>query len=260
MRAVLDACFVTDDDFWFDKPEEILLPDYKEKNLYKDCDVQYKFQVDEKRDDVIRFHFLAVGSDDGRRALEDFLEGLLCHLRVGRSYLMSDIYNMISPIIENVVYNRVDNPVHYHGYLGGNYEGTSITVTIVKGNEIPKRTRAEIESEYNWVIQDTTMIQDGPNSHKFANQDRRNELLAEYRSTLSEEEQLAIFLHQHLCHYNHTDACSWSYEIHGVVDNWAEYAHKNYLEMAKRMIERCPDVNMIKSIITAIENTTYGLS
>lgn len=260
MRAVLDACFVTDDDFWFDKPEGILHPEYKEKNFYPDCEVQYSFQVDEERDDVIRFHFLAKGSDNGRRALEDFVEGLLCHLRVGASHLMGDIYNMLSPIIDSVVYNRFDDPVHYHGYLGGNYEGTSITVTITKGNEIPKRTRAEIENEYREIIKDTTIVEIRPGISGYANQSRRNELLTEYRSTLSEEQQLAIFLHQHLCHSNHTDGCSWSYEIHGVNEDWEGHAHKKYLEMAKRMIERCPDTSMIKSIIAAIENTTYGVS
>ncbi|MCM1220658.1 MAG: hypothetical protein NC548_39835 [Lachnospiraceae bacterium] len=77
--------------------------------------------------------------------------------------------------------------------------------------------------------------------------------MAEYRSTLDPEYQLAIWLHDHLCHSNHTDGCGWSYEIDGIRDKWENYVHKEYLEMAKRMMLQCSDITLIKNIIGSIE-------
>lgn len=251
MRVILDAKFCTDGDFHFENPENLIDP---HSSFYENCDIEYIHDVDGEN---IRFYLAATGSFFASLAVRDLLESLICSLRVGRShsYLVGDIYNILNSILDEAIYNRDKSKevTRVDRFLSGNYDGTFVHVCIINEHEEVKRTKEDIENEYNQISQDTTMIQDGPNSHKFANQDRRNELLAEYRSMLDEEQQLAIFLHQNLCTVNHTDGCSWGYEIHGVIEDWEGYAHKKYLEMAKRMIERCSDVDMIKSIITAIE-------
>lgn len=257
MKAILDAKFCTDGDFHFENPENLIDP---HSSFYENCDIRYNY---DEYGETIHFNLVATGSFFASLAVRDLLEALICNLRVGHhSYLVGDIYNMLNSILDGAIYDRDKSKemTRVDGYLSGNYDGTYVAATIINEHEDVKRTKEDIENEYNQISQDTTMIQDGPNSHKFANQDRRNELLAKYRSMLSEEQQLAIFLHQHLCTANHTDGCSWGYEIHGVIEDWEGYAHKKYLEMAKRMIEKCPDIDMIKSIIIAIENTTYGVS
>ena len=45
-------------------------------------------------------------------------------------------------------------------------------------------------------------------------------------------ERLAVYLHNHYCHYSHADYCSWHYE-----KNWNDYAHNQYVEDAKQIIK-----------------------
>ena len=47
------------------------------------------------------------------------------------------------------------------------------------------------------------------------------------------EEELADKLHEHLCRWNHGDACNWYY----APDDWSEYNHKVYLAKAKAVFE-----------------------
>jgi hypothetical protein len=67
----------------------------------------------------------------------------------------------------------------------------------------------------------------------------------------NEEQELAIFLHKELCHYNHADGCSWEYEKDRKTP-WCGlyFAHNEYLGMARRMLE-VSDFDTIKKIIQA---------
>lgn len=56
---------------------------------------------------------------------------------------------------------------------------------------------------------------------------------------LPEDEQLAITLHSMLCHWNHTDGCSWEYEGSGGKTDWNGHAHKQYLEKGRKMLSFC---------------------
>jgi Tat protein secretion system quality control protein TatD with DNase activity len=53
---------------------------------------------------------------------------------------------------------------------------------------------------------------------------------------LSEEKRLAIFIHSRTCHNNHTDSCSWGYEIKNGLHNWQGYAHKTALNKAEKAL------------------------
>lgn len=258
MRAILDAVFHNDGDFYFKDGEKLIDP---KSPLYENCDVRYIYEAGCESD---AFHLVAVGSDNCILALRDLLQNMITNLRVAPThyYLTGEIYNKLESVLNACIYNRdsSEKVLSSHEFMSGNYDGTSITATVVKDGELAGRTRAEIEYEYKQVIKDTKLIKTGPNSKGYANQERRNELLAEYRSTLSDEEQLAIFLHQHLCTSNHIDGCSWHYEIHGVIDDWNGHAHKKYLNMAKEMIVQCPDIDLLKRIILITKNSTYGVS
>lgn len=50
---------------------------------------------------------------------------------------------------------------------------------------------------------------------------------------------LAEQLHDRLCKFNHTDGCSWFYEVKGSEPNWAAWAHDKYLAHAHRLTRFC---------------------
>lgn len=54
------------------------------------------------------------------------------------------------------------------------------------------------------------------------------------------EQELAIELHKKFCRHNHTDGCSWYYEIDKDVHNWNDRsysAHMEWLVKAKKVID-----------------------
>lgn len=50
---------------------------------------------------------------------------------------------------------------------------------------------------------------------------------------------LAIELHNVMCKINHTDGCSWHYEIQKGVHNWTSYAHAHWAKKAYLLSEKC---------------------
>ena len=58
------------------------------------------------------------------------------------------------------------------------------------------------------------------------------------------EYQLAKELHGMQCHWNHTDGCSWFYEIKNKVDDWSGSAHGTYLKKAQSLIHKCKQVGV----------------
>ncbi len=45
--------------------------------------------------------------------------------------------------------------------------------------------------------------------------------------------QFAEKLHSLICNHNHTDGCSWFYEVENGVHDWSCYAHQRYLTKAQ---------------------------
>lgn len=59
-------------------------------------------------------------------------------------------------------------------------------------------------------------------------------------ATLTPEQALAESLHETQCRWNHTDGCSWLYEVHHGVVDWEAYAHAEYLKRAKKVMSLLP--------------------
>ena len=55
----------------------------------------------------------------------------------------------------------------------------------------------------------------------------------------SPDHQLAEELHGMLCTVNHTDGCSWFYEVKDGEDDWTGYSHGMYLKKAQKLIHEC---------------------
>jgi hypothetical protein len=61
----------------------------------------------------------------------------------------------------------------------------------------------------------------------------------DHLKTEAPEFQLARELHSVACTHNHTDGCSWFYEIHKGIDNWHEYAHSEWLKRSRFINNIC---------------------
>lgn len=48
--------------------------------------------------------------------------------------------------------------------------------------------------------------------------------------------KLAILLHDHFCGYNHTDGCSWLYEMRNGFHLWQQTKHQDYIKTAGKII------------------------
>lgn len=69
------------------------------------------------------------------------------------------------------------------------------------------------------------------------------------RAALTDDKRLAVELHEFLCHWNHTDGCSWGYE-----KEWTGYAHKQYLEKAQNVLKKPGmDFDTVSTVISAIK-------
>src|SRR6478609_3883476 len=69
------------------------------------------------------------------------------------------------------------------------------------------------------------------------------------RAALPEDKQLAIELHELLCHWNHTDGCGWYYE-----KDWVGYAHERYLEKARGVLaDTKMDLTAIVTVVNALK-------
>lgn len=55
----------------------------------------------------------------------------------------------------------------------------------------------------------------------------------------SEEQELAVVLHEKLCKHTHTDGCAWYYEG----DDWKQWTHNYYLKKAEDIIDKTPNLS-----------------
>ena len=58
-------------------------------------------------------------------------------------------------------------------------------------------------------------------------------------NNMAPEEALAVVLHETTCTSNHTDGCSWGYEVRKGMHDWMGNAHKKYLSKAVKMYKYC---------------------
>ncbi len=89
---------------------------------------------------------------------------------------------------------------------------------------------------------------------KLAELENAKKVMIRDRKTNSPVGQLAIVLHEKQCHSNHTDGCSWHYEIHHGVPDWAGHAHSKYWNIAAQILSKgykCEDVTDIVNIINS---------
>lgn len=66
-----------------------------------------------------------------------------------------------------------------------------------------------------------------------------------------EQRRLATFLHEELCHENHTDGCSWFYEKWNGLP--LGLARDYYVSMAQRMLAIGLSEDAIKKVVLAIK-------
>ena len=62
--------------------------------------------------------------------------------------------------------------------------------------------------------------------------------------SLSDDARLAEELHSMQCSWNHTDGCSWHYEISKGVADWKAYAHTRWLHKAREVMKVLPDMSV----------------
>ncbi len=63
---------------------------------------------------------------------------------------------------------------------------------------------------------------------------------------------LANVLHSRMCHFNHTDQCSWHYEMKNGRHEWDKYAHAEYLKKAQHIISFCDRCDISENEALAI--------
>lgn len=91
-------------------------------------------------------------------------------------------------------------------------------------------------------------------------QAKRAKLLLAPEMTVTQK--LAVYLHQKLCRWNHTDGCGWYYAISDGKHNWDEHTHNLYLNKASKLLfcisryrtagYKLGDENILYSIIDII--------
>ena len=64
-------------------------------------------------------------------------------------------------------------------------------------------------------------------------------------SALSEDEQMAITLHEMLCRHNHhMDGCGWGYEFVNRQHDWSGYEHGVYMQKALMLRGFCRECGL----------------
>lgn len=65
-------------------------------------------------------------------------------------------------------------------------------------------------------------------------------------------QRTAIHIHDLMCRANHTDGCSWGYEINNRVHQWEEHTHKIYLKKAILVSKQNIDLEQFIKVLTLI--------
>jgi uncharacterized protein YecT (DUF1311 family) len=81
-------------------------------------------------------------------------------------------------------------------------------------------------------------------------------------AALSEEQRLAVELHELTCHANHTDGCGWFYEQIAKQHDWGGITHVSYLRCADRLLVRAGSVESAWAMLEGyrtIKNISRGI-
>jgi hypothetical protein len=66
-------------------------------------------------------------------------------------------------------------------------------------------------------------------------------------------EKLAVTIHETSCRWNHTDGCSWFYEIKGDgIHDWAGSSHGFYLSKARAVTACCKKYDVATDVATEL--------
>lgn len=71
------------------------------------------------------------------------------------------------------------------------------------------------------------------------------------------DQQLAKTLHDAFCRWNHTDGCSWYYEVHEDIDDWTAQSHAGWLRRVAELRKQLPaeyDNETITKVVRAVRN------
>lgn len=74
-----------------------------------------------------------------------------------------------------------------------------------------------------------------------------------YIKTLPKNKQLAIWLHEKFCDFDHTEQCSFYNEIYNSQDDWTAPSHNNYLLFANQLLRVKNDINFIIKVLTPMK-------
>lgn len=89
---------------------------------------------------------------------------------------------------------------------------------------------------------------------KLAELENAKKVMSRDLKTSSLTGQLAIFLHEKQCHWNHTDGCSWHYEISKGVPDWSGSAHNKYWNIAARILSKGYNYEDVIAIVNIINS------
>lgn len=96
---------------------------------------------------------------------------------------------------------------------------------------------------FGYTMRHTAKIEELRKQIEKLEEEERIEL--ELLSSMTEEQRLAVELHNTLCTHNHIDACGWEYEVSNGKHDWANGgAHSRWLGKATKMVHLCKNHNI----------------
>ena len=126
VKLELEVSFYTDGDFYFSDINEIFDP---VSSMYNGANVKYDLSTEFE---YYNFLLIAEGPEDRcYYAARDLLESIMCHLQTSRYYIIRDVYQLLIPAKEQCLWSNKEY-IDYSESIGGNYEGTSIILKIIR--------------------------------------------------------------------------------------------------------------------------------
>lgn len=113
----------TDGDFHIKDYATLIDPQCR---MYKNATVKYEGLQD---GEIIWIFLTAEGERNACQwAARDLLEHLVCNIRTHKYYLIKDLYDLVIPAKENLLWSNKN--VYHNGSLSGNYDGTFFNLII----------------------------------------------------------------------------------------------------------------------------------
>lgn len=126
MILSMEIDFHTDGDFWF-LAKKLIDPQF---SFYNGAVKEFRVLA-EPYDEFYGITLVCEGDANGcRLAARDVIQKLICGgISVTHYWVLKYIYELIVPPMEELLWS--DEDVHHYDTIGGNYEGTHITLDIV---------------------------------------------------------------------------------------------------------------------------------